>query len=339
MKKKLMSLLLCLAMAGTLMMGCSSGEKEVAESSANEEQSEEKVGSEEEKGQETQKSQEGVKIAFIIPHNNEWNQQFFEQAKKDCEARGYEAVVFDAQNDQQKQVDYIQSCITQEFTAIAIQPVNNAAVAPALKEAAEAGLLVITQYTMEEELGLNDIIYEVAFDQFGVGVASAEEFVKQTGEEGKVAIIAGPAGAANAEARTEGIKSVLEAYPGMEIVQVASCDFDRQKAMAAAEDILTSHPDLTAFISQDDNMSVGVYEAIKAAGKEGKVQIASIGLTEDGAKYIEEGKFLCSVSFPAGAFATPGVEMTEEWVTTGTTEDKIVGYYAVNKDNVAEAEW
>lgn len=68
MKKKLMSLLLCLAMAGTLMMGCSSGEKEVAESSVSEEQSEEKVGSEEEKGQETQKSQEGVKIAFIIPH-------------------------------------------------------------------------------------------------------------------------------------------------------------------------------------------------------------------------------------------------------------------------------
>lgn len=280
------------------------------------------------------------KVAFICGGVNEWNQDLFEQAQEEAAARGWETNMLASDHDLQKESDIILNCVTQGYDAIVLQPSNTAAAAPAMREAAEAGVLVISLISIDPELGLGDVVKEVAFDQFGVGVASAEAFVKIAGESGKVAILTGKPGAENSEGRTNGNKSVLEQYPGYEVVQVTACSWDRQQAMAAAEDIMTANPDLTAFLVHDDSMAIGVYEAIKAAGKEDTVKIASLGLTEEGAKYIKEGKFLCSVSFPAGCFATPCFEMLDELLATGKIEkDYKVGYYPVTIDNVDEAEW
>ena len=279
-------------------------------------------------------------IAFICGGVNQWNQDLFVQAQKDAEARGWETNMLTSDHDFQKEADIVLNCVTQGYDAIVVQPSNTSSIGPALREAAEAGVLCISLNPIKEEAGLSDVVHIVEFDEFGSGVCSAEAYVEIAGESGKVAILTGKPGAENSELRTNGNKSVLEQYPGYEVVQVVACSWDRQQAMAAAEDIMTANPDLTAFLVHDDSMALGVYEAIKAAGKEDTVKIASLGLTEDGAKYIKEGKILCSVSFPAGLFATASFEMLDEWLANGKIEKEYsVGYYPVTIENVDTAEW
>ena len=82
--------------------------------------------------------------------------------------------------------------------SMTIQAVDNAALAPVVGEAADAGIIVVDHYGFADDLGISDKIYKVLFGQKESGIMEAEEYVKECGDSGKVAIIAGLTGADNA---------------------------------------------------------------------------------------------------------------------------------------------
>lgn len=279
-----------------------------------------------------------LKVGIVVAEYNEWNHLYYAEIERKCEEFGWTSEVFDAGQDVNQQINLVNSCVAQGFNAITIQPADNAALAPAMKKAADAGLIVVSHYDMDPSLGINDMIYQVLFGQKASGVLEAEEYVKAEGDSGKVAIIAGLTGADNAQKRTEGMMEVFDKYPNIEVVQTVYCDWDRQKAMAAAEDIITAHPDLKAFIVQDDGMSWGVYAAIEAAGKTDSIKIASQGFYESSIPAVQEGKFLFTISYPAGFFARDAMDLIKK-VSDGETVDRIqtLGMLLVTKDNVETA--
>lgn len=299
--KKILAVVLCLAMAAMLSVGFA----------------------------------EGLKVAISVAEYNEWNHLYENVIKEKCEEFGWTYEIFDSKQNVGDQINQVNSIIAQGFDAMTIQPADNAALSPSMGAAADAGIIVVSHYDIAPELGINDKIYQVLFGQKASGVLQAEEFVKACGEEGKVAIIAGLTGADNAQQRTAGFEEVLANYPGIEIVQTVYCDWDRQKAMAAAEDIITAHPDLTAFLVQDDGMSWGVYEAIEAAGKTDQIKIASQGFYESSIPAIKEGKFLFTITYPAGFFARDAMDLIKA-VSDGEEVERIqtLGMELVTVDNV-----
>lgn len=283
-------------------------------------------------------AEEGFKVAISVAEYNEWNHLYENVIKQKCEEYGWTYEIFDSKQDVSQQINQVNSIIAQGFNAMTIQPADNAALSPSMGAAADAGIIVVSHYDIAPELGINDKIYQVLFGQKASGVLQAEEFVKACGEEGKVAIIAGLTGADNAQQRTAGFEEVLANYPGIEIVQTVYCDWDRQKAMAAAEDIITAHPDLTAFLVQDDGMSWGVYEAIEAAGKTDQIKIASQGFYESSIEAIKDGKFLFTITYPAGFFARDAMDLIKA-VKDGEEVERIqtLGMELVTVDNVDTA--
>lgn len=281
---------------------------------------------------------EGKKVAISVAEYNEWNHLYENVIKEKCEEFGWTYEIFDSKQNVGDQINQVNSIIAQGFDAMTIQPADNAALSPSMGAAADAGIIVVSHYDIAPELGINDKIYQVLFGQKASGVLQAEEFVKACGEEGKVAIIAGLTGADNAQQRTAGFEEVLANYPGIEIVQTVYCDWDRQKAMAAAEDIITAHPDLTAFLVQDDGMSWGVYEAIEAAGKTDQIKIASQGFYESSIPAIKDGKFLFTITYPAGFFARDAMDLIKA-VSDGEEVERIqtLGMELVTIDNVDTA--
>lgn len=276
-----------------------------------------------------------VKIANIVAEYNEWNHLFEDTLKQKCEEYGYTFETFDGKQDANQQINFVNAAIAQEFDAIVIQPADNAALAPAMENAADAGLIVVSLYDLDPSLGLGDKVYQVLFGQKASGVLEAEEYIKACGETGKVAIIAGLTGADNSQQRTAGFMEVFDQYEGIEVVSTIYCDWDRQKAMAAAEDIITANDDLNAFIVQDDGMSWGVYEAIEAAGKTDQIKIASQGFYESSIPAIKEGKFLFTISYPAGFFARDAVDVIHEVVEGGAPDRiKTLGMELVTVENV-----
>ena len=281
---------------------------------------------------------EGLKVAISVAEYNEWNKLYEAVIKEKCEAWGWTYEIFDSKQDANTQIDQVRSIIAQGFDAMTIQACDMAALAPVVGEAADAGIIVVDHYGFTNDQVPNDKIYQVLFGQKEAGILQAEEYIKAAGETGKVAIIAGLTGADNAMQRTAGFMEVLDKYEGIEVVDTQYCDWDTQKAQTAAENILTAHPDLAAFLVQDDGMSKGVWEAIVAAGKQDTCKIASQGFYEWSKDYIKEGKFMFTITYPAGFFSRDAMDVIKK-VNDGETVEHVMylGMELVTTANVDTA--
>lgn len=304
--KKFVALLLVLAMAIGLMVACKKDEK--------------------------------FKVAIVLAEYNEWNKNYEKVVKEKCDEWGWEYKIFDAKQDANTQIDHVRQLITQGYNAMTIQAVDLAALAPVVKEAAEKGVIVVDHYGFSNEQVPSDKIYQNLFDQKGAGKLQAEKYIELNGDSGKVAIIAGLTGADNAMQRTAGFEEVLKKYPNIEIVATEYCDWDTQKAQTAAENILTAHPDLTAFLVQDDGMSKGVWNAVEAAKKQDTCKIASQGFYDWSKEYIKSDKFMFTITYPAGFFSDAALDMIKE-AKEGTIKERVtyVGMELVDKKNVDTA--
>ena len=305
--KKFVALLLVLAIAVGLMVAC-------------------------------KKQDEKFKVAVVLAEYNEWNKNYEKVIKEKCDAWGWEYKIFDAKQDANTQIDHVRQLITQGYNAMTIQAVDLAALAPVVKEAAEKGIIVVDHYGFSNEQVPGDKIYQNLFDQKGAGKLQAEKYVELNGTSGKVALISGLTGADNAMQRTAGFEEVLKKYPNIEIVATEYCDWDTQKAQTAAENILTAHPDLKAFLVQDDGMSKGVWNAIEAAKKQDTCKIASQGFYDWSKEYIKSDKFMFTITYPAGFFSQAAMDMIKE-AKEGTIKERVtyVGMELVDKKNVDTA--
>lgn len=283
-------------------------------------------------------AKEGLKVAISVAEYNEWNKLYEGVIKEKCEEWGWTYEIFDSKQDANTQIDQVRSIISQGFDAMTIQAVDMAALGPVVGEAADAGIIVVDHYGFTNEQVSGDKIYQVLFGQKEAGILQAEEYIKAAGETGKVAIIAGLTGADNAMQRTAGFMEVLDKYDGIEVVDTQYCDWDTQKAQTAAENILTAHPDLAAFLVQDDGMSKGVWEAIVAAGKQDTCKIASQGFYEWSKDYIKEGKFMFTITYPAGFFSRDAMDVIKK-VNDGQTVEHVMylGMELVTTANVDTA--
>jgi ABC-type sugar transport system substrate-binding protein len=275
------------------------------------------------------------KVANVLAEYNEWNHLMEVPLKEMAAEWGWTVENFDAAQDANQQINMVNSAVAQGFDFIIIQPVDNAALAPALEKAADSGVAVISLYDYPPEDPLSKKIYQVLFGQKESGLLQAEKYIELAGATGKVALIGGLTGADNARRRSEGFREVLAKYPGIEIAAEVFCDWDRQKAMAAAEDIITAHPDLTAFLVQDDGMSWGVYQAIEAAGKTGQIKIASQGFYESSIPAIKEDKFMFTITYPAAFFGRDAMNVCKS-IADGGSPPRVqyLGMELVTKENV-----
>ena len=316
--KKLIALLLVLVIGiGLIACGQQGGETQ--------------QGGEAQQGGETK---EGFKVAISLAEYNEWNKNYEKVIKEKCDEWGWTYEIFDAKQDANTQIDQVRSIIAQGFDAMTIQAADNAALAPVVGEAADAGIIVVDHYGFADELGISDKIYKVLFGQKESGILEAEEYIKACGEEGKVAIISGLTGADNAMQGVAGMEEVLKKYEKIEIVATEYCDWDTQKAQTAAENILTAHPDLKAFLVADDGMSKGVWNAIEAAGKQETCKIASQGFYDYSIEYLKSDKFLFTITYPAGFFSRDAMDVIKQVADGGSPERVIwLGMELVTKEN------
>jgi ribose transport system substrate-binding protein len=117
--------------------------------------------------------------------------------------------------------------------------------------------------------------------------------VKATGGNGKVAILLGASGNNVTTDRTSGFKDELAKTPGLSVVAEQTGEFDRSKGQAVMEQLIQSHPDLTAVYAENDEMGIGAVNALKTAGKApGKdVKVVSVDGTRNAVQLIADGSY------------------------------------------------
>lgn len=232
------------------------------------------------------------------------------------------------------QVAILEDFIQRGVDVIAVSPVEVEVIKPALKKANEAGIPVIVVNLLEPIEGVevasyigfdNEVAAKVAgyavLDYFGgPGVLGSgrkvevkpedyldikfwEDLYKDVSEEEKAqikargAIIEGVAGGFFSVARLKGFHSVVDQYPGIEIVGTQPADWNREKGIKAAEDFLSANPrgSLDFIFAASNEMGLGAMLATEAAGRQDEVKIFTQDGTPESVERIREGRLIAEV--------------------------------------------
>jgi ribose transport system substrate-binding protein len=78
-------------------------------------------------------------------------------------------------------------------------------------------------------------------------------------------------------------------FPQIHILQKQYGMSDRSKAMAAAENILTAHPDLDGLFASTEPSSVGTALALRSRRLAGKIKFVAFDASEDMVRDLREG--------------------------------------------------
>lgn len=114
----------------------------------------------------------------------------------------------------------------------------------------------------------------------------------------KVAQIGGFAGSDLQNYWEAAVKNALPKYPNVQLVVNETANFDPRVALKKTQDALLAHPDITVILSNWDDMSRGIEQAIVASGKKPgtDVRLYSAGATKDGVERIKAGTINASMT-------------------------------------------
>jgi ribose transport system substrate-binding protein len=118
----------------------------------------------------------------------------------------------------------------------------------------------------------------IGTDNVAAGRQAGEEIKKALPNGGKIALFVGTLDADNAKERVQGIKESI-AGTKVELVDVYTDQVDFAKAKANMENVLVKYPDIALLSGLWSYETPLIYDAVKAAGKAGKVKI--VGFDED----------------------------------------------------------
>jgi ribose transport system substrate-binding protein len=253
------------------------------------------------------------KIAVVVSTlNNPWFVVLAETAKARAIELGYDATIFDSQNDTAKEAANFENIIASGYKAILFNPTDaNGSIANVLKAKA-AGIPV---FCIDREINsTNAATCQMLSDSYAGCVKLGQYFVKTVGKEGEYAELLGIVGDNNTWNRSKGFHSVVDRYPGLKMVAQQSADFDRAKGLEVMEAILQAHPDIKAVFCGNDSMAMGAYQALVAAGKDKQVKVFGFDGADDVVKSIAEGKITATgMQFPK-LMARKSAEFADEYI-------------------------
>lgn len=239
------------------------------------------------------KDQEKPKVAVVISTlNNPWFMILAESAAENAIKLGYEAKIFDSQNNPATESDNFENLISSGFDAILFNPTDaDGSIANILK-AKTAGIPV---FCMDREVNADDAATsQILSDNYSGCVEIGIEFVKSLKEKGKYVEIIGLVGDNNTWARSGGFHSVVDKFPNLKMLAQQSGDFDRNKAMEVLETIMQANPDIDAVFCGNDAMAMGAYQALQSAGKAEKVKVFGFDGAGEVIEKIRENKIVAT---------------------------------------------
>ena len=253
------------------------------------------------------------KIAVVISTlNNPWFVFLAETAAAKAKELGYEARIFDSQNNTALESDHFENIIVSGFGAILFNPTDaNGSVANVLKARA-AGVPV---FCMDREINSADAATsQILSDSYSGAVAIGKYFTRQLNKKGNYVELLGLVGDNNTWARSKGFHSVVDNYPNVKMVAQQSADFDRNKALEVMESILQAKPDIDAVFCGNDAMAMGAYQALVSAGKKDKVKVFGFDGAEDVITAISEHKVAATgMQFPK-VMAETAAQFADEYM-------------------------
>jgi len=218
---------------------------------------------------------------------------YFISCKKGAERAANELgarLIFDGPTDPDpaRQNEIIENWITLGVDVIAAACENKEGISTALRKARQKGVQVIT-YDSDAMPDARAFFVNQATPE-GIGSALMDEAARLCGGQGEFAIITASLTAANMNDWQRHIEARRASkYPDMKMVALRPCDDLKDKAQAEATALLSAHPNLKLLMNICSPAVPGAAEAVKQAGKAGRVKVIGLGLPSENRRYVKDG--------------------------------------------------
>lgn len=259
MKKRLLSLLLCVMVISTMFTGCG-------------------------KSTSTSSKDSGKKIGVAMPTKDlqRWNQDG-DNMKKELEAAGYTVDLQYANNDIATQVSQIENMITNGCQALVIASIDGGSLGTVLKEAKNKKIPVIAYDRLI--MDTDAISYYATFDNYMVGTIQGQYIVdkldlKNAAGPFNIELFTGSPDDNNARFFFGGAMDILTPYidEGKLVVvsgqktfeEVATLNWSTEEAQKRMENLITANyangTKLDVVLSSNDSCAIGITNALVGAG-------------------------------------------------------------------------
>ena len=210
--------------------------------------------------------------------------------------------------DAAKQVSDIEDMLaTRDIDGLVVLPFESEPLTDPVKQVKAAGKFVTVVDRGLAEEGIEDLY--VAGDNTAFGRVAGEYFRDNLKAGGKIVVLRGIPTTLDNE-RVEAFQAALEGSD-KEILDMQHGNWNRDDAFNVMQDYLAKYPEIDAVWAADDDMAVGVLEAIAQAGREDEMVVVGGAGMKDIVKRImdKDPQLPVNVTYPP-ALISSAIEMT-----------------------------
>ncbi|NMB94581.1 MAG: substrate-binding domain-containing protein [Flexilinea flocculi] len=273
---------------------------------------------------------------FMSHMTNAFTMEMSTAVQTKADELGVKLTVYDGGKDPAKQINQIETAISQGIAAIIVEPASVDGIIPAVKAAREAGIPVVI---------LNQKITDQSIASTFVGVSNVDggkmemsAAVADMGGEGKVALLLGPMGSDAQIGRSEGYQAIIDESKGkVEVVYELTANWTTDEALAVVETWLSSGKEINAIVAQNDGMAMGALKAVEDAKMEDKILVYGLDATDEALAAVKDGRLKATVSQSTTLQGLKAMEAAVDLVNGKEVAPEIlVDFTLITKDNVDE---
>ena len=207
-----------------------------------------------------------------------------------------------------KQVSDIEDMLaTRDIDGLVVLPFESEPLTDPVKQVKAAGKFVTVVDRGLSEEGIEDLY--VAGDNAAFGRVAGQYFRDNLKAGGKIVVLRGIPTTLDNE-RVEAFQAALEGSD-KEILDMQYANWNRDDAFNVMQDYLAKYPEIDAVWAADDDMAVGVLEAVAQAGREDQMVVVGGAGMKDIIKRImdKDPQLPVNVTYPP-ALISSAIEMT-----------------------------
>ncbi|MBW6456892.1 MAG: ABC transporter substrate-binding protein [Trueperaceae bacterium] len=202
-----------------------------------------------------------------------------------------------------EQADDIEDLIAiNQIDALVILPFESDPLTEPVASVKDRGIFVTVVDRGLSRPGIEDVY--VAGNNTVMGQVSAEYIIERLGGEGKIVVLRGIPTAIDNE-RVDAFMELV-AETNIEVLDSRYANWNRDDGFVVMQDFLTRFPEIDAVWAQDDDIALGVVEALRQAGREDELFVVGGAGMKEIIKGVMDGNELIPVNvlYPPAMIAT-----------------------------------
>jgi ribose transport system substrate-binding protein len=200
----------------------------------------------------------------------------------------------DRPDDIAQQIALVRDAIALRPAAAVFVPVHVTALDESVGRLNAAGIPIVNYLN---RLAAGRFVSFVGADDYRLARAVAAHLFRHLGGSGRVVMMKGVAGAVTSQDRARGFQDESAQWPGIRIVGEEAGDYDRGIACRAMRGLLAAHEGIDGVLSANDEMSLGVLDAMESAGR--RAAVIGVNALPDAIDAVKAGRLLATVDFDA----------------------------------------